>query len=370
MSKGIATVSAINTHLSKWEDNGWIGVPDPAPLKALAAGLRSRQAPTTFGSLDDTTNHPSCKDAAAAARREIVSEPHNNIPLSLPAGVALRGAKLSKLTQAVAYQGIRALKEIPSRQSTDCNIALIQEFLKTRSGHAPTPDKIWGAIRHKDITSTVKSWLWKSIHGAHRIGKYWTHIPGFEDRATCTHCGEIESLRHILFECTRPGQEIIWRLTAELWGKRYDEPLPPPSMGMVLGSTLTLFEEEKRAKPSGVNRLYRILITESAYLIWKLRNECVIQKGGAAPSVFEVHNRWVSLMNERLKIDCFMATSRSDQNKILVPPTMVLQTWSRTLMNETTLPKDWLRDPRVLVGIGTISSHAAMPPFGRQSRHS
>ncbi|KAJ6517684.1 hypothetical protein DFH09DRAFT_940328 [Mycena vulgaris] len=370
MSKGIAAVSAMNTHLSKWEDNGWIGVPNPAPLAALAASLRSRQCPTTLVAPGGTAPHPLCKDAIAAARQAITLEENMAVSLVLPAGTSLRGAKLSKLTQAIAYQGIRALKKAPARQLTARNVVLIQEFLLNHSGLAPTPEKIWGAIRHKDITSTIKSWLWKSIHGAHRIGKYWTHIPGFKDRATCSHCGGIESLQHILFECACPGQAIVWSLAGELWKKKYDVPLPPPSMGMVLGSPLTSFEGETRTKPSGVNRLYRILISESVYLIWKLRNESVIQKEGAAPPVSEVHNRWVSLINERLQMDRFMATSRSDQNKILVPPPVVLQTWSRTLLDEITLPKDWLRDPRLLVGIRTKSSHAASPSSSRRGRHS
>ncbi|KAJ7747677.1 hypothetical protein DFH07DRAFT_775991 [Mycena maculata] len=275
----------------------------------------------------------------------------------------LRGAKLSKLTQALTYQGIRALKVTPTRPTTDVNIALIQDFLKAHSGHAPVPEKIWESIRHKDITSTVKSWLWKSAHGAHWLGSYCTHIPGFEDRAMCSHCGSTESLQHILFECPRLGQAIVWRLVTELWAKKQCSLLPAPSLGMVLGSALTSFEKETKSKPSGTNRLYRILITESAYLIWKLRNESVIQNGGTAPPAAAVHNRWVSLMNERLKIDAFMATTRSDQHKILVPPEVVLQTWGRTLLNEVSLPKDWLRDPRVLVGIKTVSSSTAGPPL-------
>ncbi|KAJ7724596.1 hypothetical protein DFH07DRAFT_724112, partial [Mycena maculata] len=156
---------------------------------------------------------------------------------------------------------------------------------------------------------------------------------------------------HILFNCSHPEQAIVWRLAGEFWAKKLGSPLLAPSLGMVLGSVLTMFEEEMNAKPSGANRLYRILVTESTYLIWKLSNKSVTQNRGTAPSAYAAHKRWVSLMNEQLKIDCFMATAKSNQNKILVPPGVVLQTWSRTLLNEMSLPKDWLRDPRVLVGI-------------------
>ncbi|KAJ6469679.1 hypothetical protein DFH09DRAFT_955094 [Mycena vulgaris] len=360
-------MTAMNTHLQKWEDTGWIGVPNPAPLQALTACLCLRQEETSFTVVRDAANRPAYKAAAALAR---AAEAEAEINLSVPAGARMSGAKLSKMTQKYAYLKIRSLKETPARKTTESTIALVQAFEKSRVDHAPSPEIIWQSIRHKDITRQIKSWLWKSMHGAHRVGSYWTHIPGFEERATCSFCDQTESLPHILFECPRPGQARIWELVAKLWKKKSGAPLPTPSMGMVLGSALAKFEDESKLKPSGLNRLYRILISESAYLIWKLRNESVIQNDGRAPSVFEVHNRWVSLINDRLKIDQFMASQCSDQNKILVLPEVVLQTWSRTLLDEVKLPKDWLREPRVLVGIGTVSSHHASPPLSRRNRHS
>ncbi|KAJ7505812.1 hypothetical protein B0H11DRAFT_1708029, partial [Mycena galericulata] len=37
---------ALCNHINKWENNGWIGIPDRAPLQALAAGLKTRMAVT------------------------------------------------------------------------------------------------------------------------------------------------------------------------------------------------------------------------------------------------------------------------------------------------------------------------------------
>ncbi|KAJ7039976.1 hypothetical protein C8F04DRAFT_948886, partial [Mycena alexandri] len=52
--------------------------------------------------------------------------------------------------------------------------------------------------------------LYKSMHRAHHIGKYWLHIPQNEERATCTYCpGVMESLDHILLKCQSPGQTEI-----------------------------------------------------------------------------------------------------------------------------------------------------------------
>ncbi|KAJ7670166.1 hypothetical protein DFH06DRAFT_981264, partial [Mycena polygramma] len=137
-------------------------------------------------------------------------------------------------------------------------------------GKSPTAAAIWKSVRHKDLSRQLKTFLWKAIHGAHRVGKFWTNIPGYEDRATCQSCGELESLEHILFECRCPGQSEIWKLARELWALKLGV-MPAPTMGGILGCCLASFESESKSKPSGVNRLFRILISESAYLIWKLR---------------------------------------------------------------------------------------------------
>ncbi|KAJ7882339.1 hypothetical protein B0H13DRAFT_1573459, partial [Mycena leptocephala] len=68
-------------------------------------------------------------------------------------------------------------------------------------------------------------------------------------------------------------------------------------------------------------------------------------------STHEVHNRWVKIMNERLEIDINL-TNRSKYGKQhALSPALVLDTWRRTLLDEGTLPADWLREPGVLVGI-------------------
>ncbi|KAJ6518375.1 hypothetical protein DFH09DRAFT_940035 [Mycena vulgaris] len=299
----------MNKNLTKWEDNGWIGVPAPAPLQALAARLRSRRAPTTFVKTDSADMAAKCKQASVIAKDAIENECETYVETSVPENLLLRGAKLSTLTQAMAYQGIRELQRVPIRKTTEDYLGAIRLAVKSQNGHAPSPAKIWCSIRHKDISRTIKTWLWKSIHGAHRVGSYWSHIPECGARATCSFCEETESLEHVLLECRRPGRAAVWKLASEMWEKKTGQPLLVQTIGAILGCALTTFEVESRSKPSGVNRLYRILISESAYLIWKLRNECVITNKGVPPSENEVHNKWVFTMNERLEIDRFLTVS-------------------------------------------------------------
>ena len=51
-------------------------------------------------------------------------------------------------------------------------------------------------------------------------------------------------------------------------------------------------------------RLYRILVTETAYLIWKVRCQRVIEENNIPKSQTEIHNRWVAAINERIQLDC------------------------------------------------------------------
>ncbi|KAJ6540432.1 hypothetical protein B0H19DRAFT_1212976 [Mycena capillaripes] len=206
------------------------------------------------------------------------------------------------MTQSISYKGIKELNDPVSRKATEENVKKIQEALKENFGNSPKPSAIWASIRQKDISRNVRNFLWKSMHSAHRLGKYWTHIPECEERANCAHCGELESLEHILFECQSPGQSQIWALAEELWRKKHTE-WPTLSMGAALGCGMAIFKDDNGKPQPGLTRLYKILITESMFAIWKARCDSVIKKGGVAPNVNEVHNRWVSVLNERLNID-------------------------------------------------------------------
>ncbi|KAJ7936017.1 hypothetical protein B0H13DRAFT_1577875, partial [Mycena leptocephala] len=61
--------------------------------------------------------------------------------------------------------------------------------------------------------------------------------------------------------------------------------------------------DDKGRKLPGATRLYCILVSESMYLMWKIRCDSVIGRGGESLSETKIHNRWVSLTNEHLTID-------------------------------------------------------------------
>ncbi|KAI0726612.1 hypothetical protein BC629DRAFT_1486236 [Irpex lacteus] len=110
------------------------------------------------------------------------------------------------------------------------------------------------------------------MHNAHRCGDWWRNIANYEFRADCPNCKTEESIEHILCECDIPGQNQIWSLRSH----------------------------------TGTSRLFRILVSESAHLIWKLRCERVMDRGDD-PSNWhsreEIKRRWAKAIDSRLALD-------------------------------------------------------------------
>ncbi|KAH9836135.1 uncharacterized protein C8Q71DRAFT_68123 [Rhodofomes roseus] len=101
-------------------------------------------------------------------------------------------------------------------------------------------------------------------------------------------------------------------------------------------------------------RLWRIIISESAFLIWKLRCERVIghsEEEGWKHSKTAIRGRWTHMINDRLHKEMDM-THRRFGRKALKRET-VLGTWNGTLSDELALPEDWTACRGVLVGINT-----------------
>ncbi|KAJ7927927.1 hypothetical protein B0H13DRAFT_1860965 [Mycena leptocephala] len=357
-------------NLQKWEDCGWIGVMDRKEKQALIATLQSRRGRTIFrGKDDEILNKVARNEAARLAQLGARKEDPDEIDLRVPEGNLVCGAKLCTMTQAVAYAGIREQKTASVRLTTEANTKLIQTSTHKLYSFLPTTQQIWKSIRHKDFTRQIRNFLWKTIHGTHRTRKYWLHIPECEERARCQHCDEIEMMEHILLKCRRPGQAVVWQLAQEIWQKKHPT-WPVLSMGSILGCGLASIRDDKGRKLPGATWLYRILVSESVYLIWKIRCDSVIGHGGESLPETEIHNRWVSLLNERLNIDRLLTDKLKYGKQASVPRLLVLQTWSKTLKDEDRMPEDWLREPEVLVGMEPKRSRRSPSPVpGRRGRN-
>jgi hypothetical protein len=92
------------------------------------------------------------------------------------------------------------------------------------------------------------------------------------------------------------------RGTLEKWEKDW----PDVRYSTILGSNLVHFTNSKGKRLKGKSRLFTILITESAHMIWKLRCERVIKFDNAEEKFHsdkEIHNHWIATINKHLKFD-------------------------------------------------------------------
>ncbi|KAF9058521.1 hypothetical protein BDP27DRAFT_1240826, partial [Rhodocollybia butyracea] len=131
---------------------------------------------------------------------------------------------------------------------------------------------------------------------------FWRHIPNCEDRAECQLCATTEDMKHILIECQRPHRALIWSIAKQLWPNKFGI-WPGISLGSALGCGLFEFHNTKGEKIPGAQRLFTILMSECMHLIWRLRCDSVIDRGGEEISIEEAYNKLKQALNKRLQQD-------------------------------------------------------------------
>jgi hypothetical protein len=344
-------LSGLAKDLRRWEDLGWIGVQNKELLKIAVAELRKRSGKTIFRRATEGEEGPkeAHKRAKAAAKR------HDWIDVDLNAldPPDVSGAKLKVMMQALLYKGILGSKVKQQRRGTIICLDMARRGVKEVSGFLPTDQKIWVSLRNRDISRQVRAYLWKCLHNAHRCRGYWMKIPGYEQRAACRVCDGDESMEHILTDCRASGQRTVWRLVQEIFAMKGIPVTAAPTFGQVLGCALVDFCDQKGKQLRGSSRLYRIVVSESAYLIWRLRCEWRIERGESRDKLHtesEIISRWLHMVNTRLKLDCLMA-NRSRYGRKAIKPDMVERTWNNVLHDERGLPENWVLDSGVLVGM-------------------
>lgn len=353
-------VDILTHRLPGLEEAGYIKVADRDLIKATVATLRERGSVTE---MRFCTSERGSDEASALSKLGAGKPDTGEITATIPANFDLDGAQLSTLTQARAYAGIRERKTAPRRILTDIRLDMTRHAVLETEGFFPTDKMIWAAARHPDISRNIRNFLWKTLHQTQKIGEFWENVPTMTNRAICGACGVVESMDHILFDCETVGSEVVWSMSRSLWEMKGGDWPNPGRTSDVLASTLMSPKDGSGRSRPGAARLYKILVTESAFLVWKLRNERVI--GGINPrtgqhTTNEVRNRWISAVNTRLRLDIAMTRKQWGQGRI--PKTTVLRTWSNTLQDETSLPDDWTtNESEVLVGIRTLERRKGQP---------
>lgn len=346
-------VLGITKHLKTWENQGWMYSKHAEFFKSIIAWTRYRSNTTKItwvkGHSDIKGNEEANKLAGAGADQDM--PPLANLPLA-PTNTIPSGAKLSELAQKDFYYDIKKTSRPNPQKSSKNNLGRIQACTTAYYDHTPKYETIWRTTKHKDLTKKTQEFLWKCLHNTFKIGSFWKNIPGYENRSTCPHCKTKESMEHILMECMAPGRSEIWTLVTELWKKRSQVPIPE-NYGTILGCCLTTFKKANGKPDQGLNRLFRMLISKSMYLIWKLRCERAITWGND-PSKFhsphKIHNEWVQTINARLKMDSIRTNTKIFKAKV-IKPKIVLKTWKNCLLDNIYDTRNWCGKTGVLVSI-------------------
>ncbi|EPT02327.1 hypothetical protein FOMPIDRAFT_1108628, partial [Fomitopsis schrenkii] len=334
---------ALVAQLEDWEDKAWLGVESAPFVYTLVGKLRRRCAITTIRKAKgDDWNHINHARIEWRARRR---EGDNTLTQRIQAGVDdefnLTGMRISCITQARAYAGIQAIN-LRSRPRTERRIKEVQTHIVEIATTEPPTREIWLNLRHKDTRPPVADFLWKTMHDAHRCGAFWNKIPRYEHRGTCRNCQVEDSIDHILTQCQAPGQDTVWRLTEKLWRKK-NIAWPGVTLEAILSAPLRTWKKEgEKKKQEGATRLWRILLTESTFLVWKLRCERVIghdEDENWTHTEREIKNRWMAAITTRMRAD--VTSTHWRNGPLATKKSKVHDTWHDVLEGAESLPDDW-----------------------------
>jgi ribonuclease HI/exonuclease III len=358
--------------LGDWEDRGWVRVKNAELFKSLAYQLRRRTAQTDFEKVKAHSGEQGNEGADELAKRGAEKPEPDALDLSIDPAFDIQGIRIARATQKLLTQAVVDSQPAPLRRRTERNMQRAELALQSGPYEAKPRAAIWKSMRHKDIRKNIGQFLFQTAHGAQKIGNYWKNIPDYEDRARCQECGsENESMEHILVHCPRSVErKTIWRLARSLWeGRKGPHEWPSLSLGLIIAcGAIQLEPEMAEDKPKGkrmrtakcASRLLRIILSESAQLIWALRCERVIQEKRHSPT--EVENRWRSKIQSRLFMDRTRAIKvlRTERSQRLLR-----DTWRGTVRlvpgGHGHTRGDWASDLGVLVGI-----RRPVPPRFRQ----
>ena len=259
---------------------------------------------------------------------------------------------MATITQATIYKGIIESKPTPNRRGTETHLDMTRWAIHDYNKETPTDSQIWASTRDKALQKGTRAFLWKALHNAFKIGRYWEHINNFKHRALCRQCDNVtETLKHILTECEASGQKPIWQFVKDIHARR-GIPFEKPTLGEILGCSM--IKRQPTGHKKGADRVSKIIVAEAAKTIWNLRCYWRITLGEDCkriPSEAEAKNRMRRAAAKIIKLDC-LTTDSTRFGRKATDMKVVLNTWRGILPESIDPLRTWRMSNEVLVGIG------------------
>ena len=96
----------------------------------------------------------------------------------------------------------------------------------------PTSHQMWTQMWKLKVAPKMKDFLWKLIHNCIRCSTFFARIPTLTNRQYC-HCGAVETIEHIFFECDNSCQSQIWPFAELLWNKMSKIKWVTPNLNLI-----------------------------------------------------------------------------------------------------------------------------------------
>ena len=343
-------INGLTKYLLTWENQGWINIKNAKHFKKAAHLLRRRTATTHFKWVKGHNGEQGNEESDALAKEGAQKAIPDNLDLSIPQEFDIQGAKLSSLTQAIAYQGIMERKPATKRKAAIRNLQHTRDAVADYCNTQETDESIWLSLRKKVFRTRVKQFLYKTMHNVYMVGAAWRDVP---ERRFCAICRTEDNMDHILTLCNALSRRTVWNLAQQTW-PHAPELWPNINLGTILGIgclTLPRMHElgehapHPTLKERATLRLLQIILSEAAHLTWVLRCDRVIN--GANPDENGIRKRWYRVLNERLTTDRITAL-KTKRDKISTK--LAELTWKKLLKQNGTLPENWFQNREVLVG--------------------
>ena len=168
------------------------------------------------------------------------------------------------VTRALEYQ-------VQNNQTNQMNCA--QFYMQSKQPRQTTTDlktwqdQGWLHCKHADLFKVITAWMrYRSNTTKITRVKGYSSVKGNKKTDKLAREGaQKESIERIPTGCNTPDREQIWSLARELWNKKSQNPILE-NYGALLGCCL---KKDNGKSVKSLNRLFRILISESMYMIGK-----------------------------------------------------------------------------------------------------